>query len=158
MKTNQFLKNTIETYDQILFEFDKSFMGLQHSYDSYNELNNEFNDESYDYVVYSNPLESLKIQLGDIRKMSTFMVENYPKLIEGDDNSILKTFNILVYQSEELIERVENFLLFEPHIQTGNVESQKNITAHFDLMACSSVKILTSINKLKDQMTVRTAA
>lgn len=158
MKINQFLKNTIDTYDQILFEFDKAFLGIQKSYDSFSEFSTDFEDERYDYVVYSNPLESIKIQLGDIRKMSKFMVENYPKLIEGDDNSILKTFNILVFQSEELVERVENFLMYEPHIETGNTASQKNTTAHFDLIACSSIKVLTSINKMKDHFTIKTAA
>jgi hypothetical protein len=158
MKTNQFFKNTIDTYNQILFEFDKAFMGVQNGYDSYNELTKEFDEEIYDYVVYSNPLENLKIQLGDLRKMKTFLIENYPRLIEGDPGDMLKSFNILVFQSEELIDRVENFLLFEPHIEMGNLDSAKNTTAHFDLIACSSVKILASINRMKELMAVKAAA
>lgn len=158
MKPNLFLRQTIDTYNHILLEFDRAFMELQRGYDSYNDITNTYNEELYDYVSYSNPLENFKIQLGDVRKMSQFLIRNYPRLIESEENALLKAFNILVFQSEELVERVENFLIFEPHVKVGSTDSAKNTTAHFDLIACSSVKILASINKIIELISVSAAA
>ena len=158
MKTNQFLKNTIETFNQILFEFDSTFMGMQESMDSFKEISTTADEFESTFVEYTNPLDSMKVHLGDLRKMNHFLIENYPRLILSDGNEAIKYFNILVYQSDELTERVENFLLFMPHMRFGDQSSQKNITAHFDLIACSSVKLLSTIHRLQDHLNVKAAA
>lgn len=150
MGSNEFLKQTLQTYNLLLLEFDKSFSGMQNSYDSFSELNSEFNKDDYDYIIYSNPLIHFRYNLGELRRIKDFLIHNYPKLIEASDDSILQPFNILVYQTEELIERTENFLLYEPQIEKGAPESVKLTTAHFDMIACSSVKVLSSITHLEN--------
>lgn len=149
MSNNEFLKQTLQTYNLILLEFDRSFSGMQTSYDSFSELHSEFDKNEFDYIVYSNPIIHFRYNLGELRRMKDFLIHNYPKLIESGEDTILKPFNILVYQTEELIERTENFLLYEPQIVNGSRESVKLTTAHFDMIACSSVKVLATITQLE---------
>lgn len=157
MITNEFLKQTLQTYNLILLEFDKSFSGIQTSYDSYSPQKTEFDKNDFDYIIYSNPLVHFRYNLGELRRMKDFLIHNYPKLIEANEDFILKPFNMLVYQTDELIERTENFLLYEPQITHGTRESVKLTTAHFDMIACSVIKVVSSITYLEEACEVSPA-
>ncbi|MTI88824.1 MAG: hypothetical protein FH748_12730 [Balneolaceae bacterium] len=150
-----FLRDTMDSYSNILHEIGKAFIGIKYGYTDYINITTEHRFSKYDYDTYSEPLEEMKIHFNELKKMKNFLVENYPTFLRDDCVGSFENFTRLIALTEELLQRADDFLMFEPQVGLPTVESATKTTMHFDLMSASIERIESLLADFRSEVRMK---